>query len=111
MDYQRDLVRSNSAIGKIIMTTELMAISDSILDSVVAVVVQLSCCVCCGLGRDDSSRVNNINAATIRNCLTLSTELQRSVISASQFSSSLFLQPMIVYIVYHDASLMTFDIT
>ena len=40
-----------------------MTISVTILDSVVVVVVWLPLLCCCGLGRDDSSSGNNINAA------------------------------------------------
>ena len=41
-----------------------MTISITILDSVVIAVVGLSRLCCCGLGRNDSSCGNNINAAT-----------------------------------------------
>ena len=41
----------------------LMTISIAILDSVVIVVVWLSLLCCCGLGRNDSSSGNNMNAA------------------------------------------------
>ncbi len=60
---ESDLVRSNSASGKIIMTTELMIFTYGIASSVVAVVVWLSLLCCCGLGRNNSSSGNSINAA------------------------------------------------
>jgi hypothetical protein len=57
------IVSSNSAIGKKIMTTELMTFTDAIASSVVAVIVWLSLLCCCGLGRNYRSSGNNINAA------------------------------------------------
>jgi hypothetical protein len=65
MDHQRfGLVNSNSAIDKIIITSLLMTISATIAYSVVVVVVGLSLLCRCGLGCDDNSSGNNINAAT-----------------------------------------------
>ena len=57
------LVISDSAIGKIIMAIELMTISDTIAYSGAVVVVWLSLLCCCGLGCNDNSSGNNINAA------------------------------------------------
>src|SRR5215211_1587276 len=68
------LVVSNSASGKIIMTTALMTITATRAYSGVVVVVWLSLLCCCGLGCNDSSSGNNINAATTR---LLGTLLQR----------------------------------
>ena len=60
---ENGLVSSNRASDKIIITSMLMTISVTILDSVVIAVVWLSLLCCCGLGRNDSSGGNNINAA------------------------------------------------
>jgi hypothetical protein len=88
------LVISNSASGKIITTTELMTITDTIANSVVVVVVWLSLLCCCGLGCNDNCSGININAATTQ---LLGTHYRGSKpCNECQAVLLLFLQSMIV---------------